>query len=374
MRVTVITARFPPLEGGVADYTRAWCRAMHDLGGFDMTVITSPQADSLEGVTVDASHDDWSRRGGPALLAAVERSKPDVVVVQYVPHAFSRRGAGLPFAWVLRRVTRSLGVPLVVNGHELYEPWWSNGPHRPPWSLAQRLSVAVLARNSRAFVVTVKTRQEQVQAALPGLRDQIFVLPVGPTILPVTPNPSWRGEHDVPEGVVVLASIGLGHLTQSTAMLETMLRRLRTSGVDARLFLAGHLKVDDPWAVHLGYIDGGAAAQLLAAADLVVLPLSNGASGRRSTLVSALAAGAPVLSTTGADTDAALFPPEAVRRTPVADAEAFASAAVSLASDPEARALLRERGRALYEREFAWRVVARRWRDVLQAAVDDGRR
>ena len=368
MRVTVVTARFPPMEGGVADYTLAWCRAMLELDRYDITVVTSPPAAPVDGIAVDAGQGDWGRRGEGALRSALDRSKPDVVVVQYVPHAFSRRGAGLPFAWMLRTAVRDLSLPLVVNAHELFGQW-NERARRAPWFLAQRLAVAVLAASGVALVVTVKARQERVQAALPRVRDRILVLPIGPTIPPVVPDGNWRREHGVPDDLLVLASLGLGHWTQDTAMLAVMLARLRASGADARLFVAGALKVDDPWAVHLGYLDATAAAQLLAAADLFVLPLSDGASGRRSALISALAAGTPVLSTTGSDTEAALFPPDAIRLTPAGDAGAFASAALSLAGDHEARAALRDRGRALYERELAWPIVARRWADVLDAAA-----
>jgi glycosyltransferase involved in cell wall biosynthesis len=383
VRVTVVTARFPPMRGGVADHTLAWCRALAGLGCFDLTVVTSPGAcrenqgaqrdrgpagTGTSRIVVDASQADWTSAGARALRSAVERSKPDVVVVQYVPHAFSRRGGGLPFAWALRGLSRDLDVPLVVNGHELYARW-SEAIHRAPWCLAQRLGAGVLAASSRALVVTVRARQEQVQAALPHWRDRILVVPNGPTVLPVAPGPHWRADHGVSEGVVVLASLGLGHWTKDTPALEATLVRLEASGIEARLFVAGGLTVRHPRAVDLGYLDPEAAGQLLAAADLFVLPLADGASGRRSSLISALAAGTAVVSTAGSDTDPALFPTGAVSLTPAGDAEAFASAVVRLARDPDGRAALREGGRALYEREFAWPVIARRWRDILHDAA-----
>ncbi|HEY8199868.1 MAG TPA: glycosyltransferase family 4 protein [Actinomycetota bacterium] len=371
MRVTVVTARFPPMRGGVADHTLAWCRALVELGGFDLAVVTSPgasQGANTGDIPVDASQTDWSRAGAAALRSAVERSKPDVVVIQYVPHAFSRRGGGLPFARVLRGLSRSLGVPLVVCGHELYAPW-SEGWHRAPWSLAQRVGVGVLAASSRALVVTVKARQERVQAALPRWRDRILVVPNGPTVLPVAPNPRWRAEHGVGDGLVVLATLGLRHPAKDTAALEAALTQLEASDIDARLFVAGGLVVRHPWAIDLGYVDAAAAGQLLAAADLFVLPLADGASGRRSSLISALAAGAAVVSTAGSDTDPALFPAGALSLTPAGDTGAFASAVERLAADPGARMALREGGRALFEQEFAWPVVARRWSDILHNAA-----
>jgi glycosyltransferase involved in cell wall biosynthesis len=107
----------------------------------------------------------------------------------------------------------------------------------------------------------------------------------------------------------------------------------------------------------------------LTAADLVALPLADGASGRRSSVVTALAAGAPVLSTAGDDTDEALFPASSIRLAPAGDGEAFAAAAVDLARDAEARIALGREGRALYEREFSWQGIARTWSAILRAAA-----
>jgi glycosyltransferase involved in cell wall biosynthesis len=167
----------------------------------------------------------------------------------------------------------------------------------------------------------------------------------------------------------VLASLGLAHPDKDTTVLGQALVDLERSGIPARLFVAGTMAVRHPSAVGLGYLEPEGASRLLAAADLFVLPLADGASGRRSSIVSALAAGTAVVSTSGADTDPALFPAGTVSLTPAGDPEAFAAEVVRLAGDPAARRALAEGGRALYERELAWPVIARRWSHILQAAI-----
>jgi glycosyltransferase involved in cell wall biosynthesis len=84
--------------------------------------------------------------------------------------------------------------------------------------------------------------------------------------------------------------------------------------------------------------------------------------------MNALAAGVPVVSTCGANTDPALFG-EAIRLVAAGDAPAFAAAVRELAQDPAARAALGAAGRKLYEREFAWDVLAARWQVLLEAAL-----
>ncbi len=90
--------------------------------------------------------------------------------------------------------------------------------------------------------------------------------------------------------------------------------------------------------------------------------------------MSALAAGLPIVSTSGPNTDMRQFPPEAIELVPAGDAELFAAAALKLALDSERRDVMARRGHELYEQHFSWPVIAGRWMDELRQAVNDGTR
>jgi glycosyltransferase involved in cell wall biosynthesis len=105
---------------------------------------------------------------------------------------------------------------------------------------------------------------------------------------------------------------------------------------------------------------------MLSAADIFLAPYEDGISTRRTTLMAALQHGIPVVATLGPLTDRLLR--EAGSRldlVPVEDRAAFAERVSRLAQDPERRKALGAAGRTFYEEQFAWPVVSRRLREVL---------
>ena len=102
------------------------------------------------------------------------------------------------------------------------------------------------------------------------------------------------------------------------------------------------------------------------ASDLVLLPFTDGVSTRRSTLMSALAHGRPVVGLHGQNTDSVLAGAgDALVLTPAGDRAAFAGQAVALANDPTRRQAIGQAGKRLYEERFDWPVLARRVASVV---------
>jgi glycosyltransferase involved in cell wall biosynthesis len=102
----------------------------------------------------------------------------------------------------------------------------------------------------------------------------------------------------------------------------------------------------------------------------MLLPLADGLSTRRSTLISALAHRLPVVGLRGRNTDQVLLDAaDALVLTPVGDPAAFTLAAVELSKQPERMREIGEAGRRLYEDRFDWPVAAARIAEAL-AALD----
>jgi glycosyltransferase involved in cell wall biosynthesis len=111
------------------------------------------------------------------------------------------------------------------------------------------------------------------------------------------------------------------------------------------------------------------------ASDIVLLPLTDGVSTRRSTLMAALAHGRPVLGCRGHSTDGLLArATDAVVLTPAGDPAAFAREAVELTSDPARMRAVGDAGRRLYQSRFDWPVTARQVADVLERITATRRR
>jgi glycosyltransferase involved in cell wall biosynthesis len=107
----------------------------------------------------------------------------------------------------------------------------------------------------------------------------------------------------------------------------------------------------------------------LRAADVLLLPLTDGVSTRRTTMMTALAHGLPVVGLSGVNTDRVLLDhPEALMLTPAGDREAYARAAADLVADPARLRALGAAGRRLYAAQFDWPVTARRMSTALGSA------
>jgi glycosyltransferase involved in cell wall biosynthesis len=117
-----------------------------------------------------------------------------------------------------------------------------------------------------------------------------------------------------------------------------------------------------------GWLSDEDLAAALAAADLFLLPLADGVSTRRTTLMAALQHAVPVVATLGPLTDRQLFEAgDALRLVPVARVDLFVQAVRGLAEEPAARVRLGRAGRSLYERAFSWDRIATRLLRALSA-------
>jgi glycosyltransferase involved in cell wall biosynthesis len=262
-------------------------------------------------------------------------------------------------------------VPVVTVAHELYygrhEGWKVQ-----PFGWVQRYGLLPLIWGSHKVVLTVPDRLRRMAEVFPRWRAKLAVMPVGANLAPASgvDRAAWRAGLGLGPDTLVLLHLGLAHPSKRTDDLAMSLDALEAADIPARLVMAGGGAIAHPHAIDVGFLSEEAAATALAAADMAVLPLSEGASARRTSLMNALAAGLPVVSTFGVNTDRALFPPEALTLVPADDPAAFASAVVELARDPEGRERLGAAGRALYEARFSWAVLGPQWRRLLAEAAE----
>jgi len=109
-----------------------------------------------------------------------------------------------------------------------------------------------------------------------------------------------------------------------------------------------------------GELDAAAAADSLAASDLALFPFSDGVSGRRTSLMAAIALGVPVATTEGALSEPLWKESRAVFLSPAGDPGAFVASVDQALADPAERARRGAAGRSLYEAQFSLdRAVSR---------------
>ena len=363
----LITGEYPPQRGGVSDYTATLARALADAGCSVHVWTPSGAESSTAGVTVHQLPDVFGALGLRVLDAGLDAvPAPRVVLVQYVPQAFGARGMNVSFCrWVERR-GRTPGDDLRVMFHEPYYPFVAWPPHRNLLALANRFMATLLMAAARTAYVSTTAWAGRLRRYAPASLSFVW-LPVPSSI------PALRDTGAVVAMRRLLAPDAstrvVGHFgtygTLNTALLVPALRALLARRADVRICLLGtgsdamaaELVARDP--SHRGRIIGTghqAPAELAAclqACDVALQPYTDGASGRRTTLMAALANGVAVVGNRGPATEAVWAEDDAVVLVPRATPGELADAVAALLDDDTKRTLTASRGRALYDRCFS---------------------
>jgi glycosyltransferase involved in cell wall biosynthesis len=371
VRIALVCPLLPPHPGGVADHAARWAEAIATHLGHEVVALTGPGAaqPAAAGVHLGPPLETWgfdAIRGLPAALAAVA---PDVVVLQYVPQLYERRGFSLGIALAARAVARA-GWPLLTTAHELYFGWHEGLRHAPA-GLVQRLALAPLLQASQRVVVTVAAREAALKRAFPALAGRFVTLPVGPNLPPLAgvDRAAWRRARGWSAEEVVLVFQGGPHPSKDRAALRAALEGLDAAGLGGRLVcIGGPPPVTHPRVVALGQLAEREAREVLSVADVALAPFTDGASGRRSSLANAMACGLAVVSTTGPYTEEAWARAEVMRLAPAGDAAAFGRAVASVVADAPERQRLGAAAGVFAADRLGWDVLARAWAPWLREA------
>ena len=379
MRICLLSARFPPQRCGVGDYTCFLAGALACVG-HDVHVLT--RAGELDeahyplppNARVHRVIHNWGTGGLPEVLRYLRELAPDLLVIQYAPHAFDRRGITFAINLLPALVRGSISTSVVTNFHELYVPF-NRSVKRNLAALWQRAAAVLLACGSRALSVTASEWQRRLRTM--GIRKRIHVIPVGSNIPLATIDEAHRtrlrrqllGES---EGLLV-AGFGARHDRDIPAALYALqqLKRERPAklvwigggsvgerermSIEEAMRLNGLEEDDVNWTGQLPHFE---VSRLLGVCDLMMLPFVDGVSTRRTSAVTALQHGLPLLTTRGTRQEPWFVHGESVYSVPAGDAQALADGLLELARRPAFRARLGERGRALHGACFAWDVIA----------------
>ena len=378
MRIGFVTGEYPPLRGGVGDYTRLL--ALHLAArGAEIHILTGRAGQRSDaGITVYPRIAHWSIGAlGQARRWAQEQNL-DIAHLQFQTAAFGMS----PWVHFLPLLLRR---PTFTTFHDLRAPYLF--PKAGPLRAA---SVRWLARTSTGVIVTGPGDR----AALPT-HPHIAEIPVGSNILAPLPanydRAATRAQYGAGPADFVLAHFGFTHVSKGLATLLTALANLRQDGVPAQLWLVGaSLGDSDPRnreaqeelqgqirALGLadsvrasGYLEEAAVRAALTAADVVVLPYREGAAYHHGSLQAAIHAGCAIISTTPQSPASRFRNGQNMRLVPPADAVALTEAILELRRHPETRAALRAGARALAA-EFSWEGIAAQheafYREVLES-------
>ncbi|MCS7349989.1 glycosyltransferase [Thermoflexus sp.] len=381
MRLALVTGEYPPLPGGVGDYTRELARALQARGHV-VAVWTDRRGgeDAPSSVPVFRVVPRWDARAWFALGRSLRAWGPDGVLLQYQAAAYGLGGAMNLWPAIARLWLGE--IPIVVVFHDLRVPYLfpKAGPLRA-WS------VRFLARRAKGVIVTNHEDEAVLRAA--GIRF-LRRIPIGSNIMPPSdlPPPSTaRARLGFPGDLPLVGFFGFLHPSKGFDLLLEAVAMLTREGAAVGLVHIGATAApSDPsqrdyaaWCrrriIELGlqgrvwetgYRPPEEISLAFAAVDLCALPYRDGVSFRRGTLMAALAHGRAVISTFPRVSIPELQDGDNIFLVPPDDVKALALAIRRVLGDPDLRLRL-ERGARMLAKRFAWERIAAQVEEVFQS-------
>lgn len=379
MRICLISGEFPPMQGGVGDFTWRLGEAMA-VKGHQVMILTSRQAAgaTCQGCSVRAEVPRWNWGFWGTARRLFEETRPDVVNIQYQTAAYGMHPAVNLFPWWLRRWRGRPAV--VVTFHDLLVPFLFRGA-----GPLRRRANDFLAAQADGVIATNEEDFTQLTLRAPAVPRRL--IPIGSNILPpASPDYSrnaWRARWGIQPHEFALAYFGFLNVTKGGEDLIGALELLVREGRPVKLIMVGGKvgssdptnllylnRVEqrirqsrlEPYVVWTDYLPNERVSATLWAADAVVLPYRDGVSTRRGTLMAALAHGRPIVTTIPRLPVHYFQDGENLLLVPPASPEEIARAVQRLMEDAGLRERLGKGALTLSER-FTWPAIAE---DTLQ--------
>ena len=346
----ILTGEYPPVSGGVGDYTAQLAEALSAAG--DAVTVWVP------GQTLPDRFGQESRR----VLVDALRHEPGIVLLQYVPNALGAQGMNLTFCRWLRARGRD-GMDVRVMFHEPYFYFGFARPWRNVLAAVQRAMARTLLDAARTAYISTETWRRYLTPRN-GLPLHVLAIPSN---VPDSTNPE-----DVDRFRRTIAPRGepvIGHFGTYGDHVERELRRvvpgIAAQSAAARFAFIGAGSTEflvrfghshphiAPRCWASGRLDAAAVSSALTAADVLVQPYPDGVTTRRTSVMAGLQHGVPTVTTTGALTEPVWVESGAVRLASVGDTDSFVRAVATLLSDSHAAASLGRRGADAYDRHFS---------------------
>ena len=387
MRIGIVTGEYPPMQGGVGDFTHALALALAALGHAVHVItreagVSEGQSNVTPQLTVHPVIRHWGWDMQRPVMALARQHDLDVLNIQYQAAAYDLHPAINFFPWrakfSLPFISPRDRPAITVTFHDLKVPYLfpKAGPLRD-WV------VTALARHADAAIVTNHADELALTARRVG---RVARIPIGSNIAPLSPHhcpqdqyerDAWRAERGITPDHFLLgffgffnARKGIETLIHALARLDDAYRLLfiggtvgssdasnrayaeRMSALMAQLNLTGRV-------LYTGYVPAAEVSAAFAATDLCILPYADGISFHHGTLMAALAHGCPIISTRPPFALPELVHGENVWLAPPNDPEALAAAITTLAQALERRQRM-ARGAVELATEFTWERIAAR--------------
>ncbi len=373
MRIGLIAGEYPPMQGGLGDYTRqlaqAFAQAGHEPHVIAKFIPGQPAQDTEAGVTVHRLVSGWNWETRRRIEGFNRLFHPDVLNLQYQAAAYQMHPS-------INLLPRALAkhVPTVVTFHDLRVPYLF-----PKAGFLRWKSIVGMAKGANACIVTNVEDRDILHAE--AVRN-VFMIPIGSNIAPVAlpsfDRAGWARTKGIPEDEVLVGYFGFMNESKGGEVLIRALGLLRSQGRRIGLLhIGGQTGDSDPtnmvYAARLqqlaaelgvrdqvyltGFLDERGVSEAFAACTVVALPYRDGASFRRGTLMAALAHGSAIVTTVPRVNLPELRDGENVVLIQPDDAVMLARAIEQVLVDQTVRLRLQQ-GAAKLSKMFGWDAIA----------------
>lgn len=397
IKVTLISGEYPPMRGGVGDYTALLADSLRRCG-VEVTVLTSRRAEraNIPGdPAVAPVVTDWGIGLGQVVANHLRRASPDLVHIQYQTGAYDMQLGINLLPWRLRLVRHRARI--VVTFHDLKEPYLL-----PKIGPARHLATHLIGAGADAVIVTnpedfvrLSDPANPSRTRLAFGRRPLRAIPIGSNIPAEPPHgydrAEWRNRLGARDGDLVVGFFGFLTPSKGIDSLVDAFIELARRGAPVRLLMIGAMagdgynvdrqyehqvrqRLDSPEARGrvgwTGFVQAADVAAHLRACDVCVLPFRDGASLRHGTLMAALGQNLPIITTyprsaRAIDGVPSLVNEENVLLVPADDPTSLARAIERLSGDCALREKLGA-GAARLAAAFDWNHIARQTIDLYQ--------
>jgi len=389
MRIGLIAGEYPPLQGGLGDFTRqlalAFAASGHEPHVLTKCVAGQPAQAVEHGVSVHRLVASWGWRTYQRIEGFKATVHLDVLNLQYQAAAYQMHPAINLLPGALAR-----HLPAFVTFHDLRVPYLF-----PKAGILRWKSILIMAKGATACIATNAEDRDRLLAE--GVQS-MFLIPIGSNIAPAPlkgfDRATWAQASGIDPSGMLVGYFGFMNDSKGGDTLIQAIGQLRQTGHAAGLLHIGAQTGDsDPTnaayaakleqlardlgiADHIhrtGFLDENGVSAAFAACDVVALPYRDGASFRRGTLMAALAHTCAIVTTTPSVSVSELRDGENVLLVPPDDPPALAAAIARIQADDGLRRRL-QLGAGELSKQFGWDAIARETVNAYETALRGGRR
>ena len=364
MKITIIAAAMPPQMDGIGDYTAHLAGELAKAHGVAVLTSRARAHTAIPGVAILPAFDPGQPTSCCQLLPPIRAAQPDWLLLQYNPFAYGKWGRNPHLPRVMALVKRqNPQTRLAVMVHEPFVPL--NSLKFAVMATWQRRQLWQLGRAADALFFSIDPWAQRFRRWFP--HTPVYHLPVGSNIARADiTRAQARQRLNIPDTTVALGLFGTAHASRLLDHAARAAQAVCRSGREALVMYMG----PDSAAVRAalkgvsllaeGPLEPVEVSRRFAALDVYLAPFIDGVSTRRTSLMTALQHGIATVGTRGHLTDACLLEHDgrAFLLAEAQDAYAYAGHVASLASDAPRRQALGLEAQNLYEREYAWPVIA----------------